>query len=93
MPSTDGTPGTLPLTDYFADPESDNLTITPDLSGVPPTWTVSHDPLTGVLSYTPPVDNNGPITIPVSVDDGINPPYASTVTLDPANPPPVSGDG
>ena len=57
---------------------------------MPPTWTVSYDAVTGELSYTPPVDNAGPITIPVMVDDGINPPYAATITITPVNPPPVA---
>ncbi|WP_284309669.1 cadherin-like domain-containing protein, partial [Hydrogenophaga electricum] len=71
VPAVDGTQVSVDLGDYFSDPNpGDVLTITPDLSSLPPGVVAEYDPSTGVLTVTPPVDNNGPIVIPVTVSDG-----------------------
>ncbi|WP_234267700.1 Ig-like domain-containing protein, partial [Hydrogenophaga sp. NFH-34] len=41
---------------------------------------------------TPPVDNNGPIVIPVTVNDGQGGTFEGTITIEPVNPPPVAND-
>ncbi|WP_234267702.1 Ig-like domain-containing protein, partial [Hydrogenophaga sp. NFH-34] len=41
---------------------------------------------------TPPVDNNGPIVIPVTVNDGQGGTFEGTITIEPVNPPPVAVD-
>ncbi|WP_284308090.1 Ig-like domain-containing protein, partial [Hydrogenophaga electricum] len=51
-----------------------------------------YDPSTGVLTVTPPVDNNGPIVIPVTVSDGQGGTFEGTITVEPVNPPPVATD-
>ena len=88
VPATDNVALTLDLTPYYEDPESDALTITPDPADIP-AW-LTFNPLTNTFTGTPPVDNVGDVVIDVAVDDGINPPYASTVTIQPVNPPPVA---
>ena len=68
------------------------LTIAPDLSGVPSTWSVSFDPATGVLSYTAPADNTGALTIPVTVTDDNGGTFTGSIVIQPVNPGPDAVD-
>ncbi|MFW5332843.1 tandem-95 repeat protein, partial [Hydrogenophaga sp. ZJX-1] len=87
VPAVDNVPVSVDLDNYFTDPNTgDTLTITPDLSGVP-AW-VTYDPVTNVLGGTPPVDNAGPVTIPVTVNDGNGGSFTGTITIEPVNPGP-----
>ncbi len=90
VPATDNVPVAVDLDDYFIDPNGDPLTFTPNLAGLPG-W-VSYDPVTHVLSGTPPIDNAGSVAIPVTVDDGHGGTLAATVTLAPVNPGPDAVD-
>ncbi|WP_234265238.1 DUF4347 domain-containing protein, partial [Hydrogenophaga sp. NFH-34] len=84
VPAVDGTQVTVDLDDYFSDPNpGDVLTITPDLSSLPPGVEAEYNPSTGVLTVTPPVDNNGPIVIPVTVNDGQGGTFEGTITIEP----------
>jgi VCBS repeat-containing protein len=90
VPGVDNVPLSIDLDDYFEDGNLDVLSIVPDMSGVP-AW-LTFDPATGILSGTPPIDNAGPITIPVTVTDGNGGTFAGTITIDPVNPAPVAED-
>ncbi len=93
VPGEDGTAVTVDLDNYFSDPNTgDTLTITPDLSSLPPGVTANYDPVTGELTVTPPVDNAGPVVIPVTVDDGNGGTFTGTITIEPVNPPPLAND-
>ena len=74
------------LDSYFTDGNGDPLTFTPNLAGLP-AW-VSYDPASHVLSGTPPIDNAGPVVVPLTVDDGRGGVIRVTVTLAPVNPGP-----
>ena len=80
-------PLTLPLTSYLSDPNGDPLTVVPDLTAAP--W-LSYDPATGVLTGTPPADNTGPITVPVTVSDGKGGVTIVNVVISPTNPAPTA---
>ena len=90
VPATDGVPLSLDLTAYLSDPEGDPLVITPDPTAIP-SW-LTWNPATNTFTGTPPTDNTGDVSIPVTVDDGINPPYAVTITFQPVNPGPIGVD-
>ena len=91
VPAVDNVPVAVDLDDYFTDPNTgDVLTITPDLTGLP-AW-VTYDPATGILGGTPPVDNAGPVVVPVTVDDGAGGTFTGTITITPVNPPPDAVD-
>ncbi|NWF48369.1 tandem-95 repeat protein, partial [Hydrogenophaga sp. D2P1] len=93
VPGEDGTAVTVDLDNYFSDPNTgDTLTITPDLSSLPPGVTANYDPVTGELTVTPPVDNAGAVVIPVTVDDGNGGTFTGTITIEPVNPPPLAND-
>lgn len=86
VPVVDNVPTSLDLDNYFTDPNGDPLSFTPDLTGLP-AW-LSYDPVTRVFSGTPPVDNVGPISIPVTVSDGNGGTFVCTITIVPSNPGP-----
>jgi large repetitive protein len=87
VPATDNVPLTLDLDEYFSDPNGDPLTLTVDLSKAP-AW-VKYDPATGVVSGTPPVDNEGtPATLSVTVVDGKGGSFVGSVVIAPVNPAP-----
>jgi large repetitive protein len=88
VPAVDNVLVTLPLGAYFTDANGDPLTITPNLTGLP-TW-LTYDPTTRTLTGTPPADNLGPVTVPVTVDDGHGGTFVATVTIQPTNPGPVA---
>jgi hypothetical protein len=90
VPATDNVPVSIDLDDYFADGNLDTLTITPNLAGIPG-W-VTYNPATKQLSGTPPIDNAGPVTIPVTVTDGNGGVFNGTITIDPVNPGPDADD-
>ena len=91
VPAVDGTPLTLPLGTYFIDPDGDTLTITPNPAAIP-SW-LTWNPLTQTFTGTPPVDNTGlSVIIPVLINDGNGGTFAATMTIRPANPPPVAVD-
>ncbi len=91
VPAVDNVPVAVDLDDYFTDPNTgDTLTITPDLTGLP-AW-VTYDPATGILGGTPPVDNVGPVVVPVTVDDGQGGTFTGTITITPVNPGPDAVD-
>jgi hypothetical protein len=86
VPAVDNVLVSVDLDQYFTDPNGDTLTITPDLTGLP-SW-VTYDPVTHVLGGTPPVDNVGPVVVPVTVTDGNGGTYTATITITPTNPGP-----
>jgi large repetitive protein len=86
VPAVDNVLVTLPLGTYFTDGNGDPMTITP--TGLP-TW-LTYIPGTQTLTGTPPADNNGPVTIPVTVTDGHGGTFTGTVTIQPVNPGPVA---
>jgi hypothetical protein len=88
VPAVDGTAFTpVDLDDYIKDPNTgDTLTYTVDPADVP-AW-ASFDPVTHVLSGTPPADNTGAVVIPVTVDDGNGGSFTGTITIAPVNPTP-----
>jgi large repetitive protein len=90
VPAVDNVPTSVDLDLYYTDPNGDPLTFTPNMTGIP-AW-LSYDPVTHVLSGTPPVDNAGPVTVPVTVDDGKGGTYVSSVTFTPTNPGPTAVD-
>ncbi|OOG87913.1 hypothetical protein B0E41_03070, partial [Hydrogenophaga sp. A37] len=91
VPAVDNVPVAVDLDSYFTDPNTgDVLSFTPDLTGQP-AW-VTYDPVTHVLGGTPPVDNAGPVSIPVTVDDGNGGSFTGTITITPVNPGPVATD-
>ena len=92
VPAVDGTAFTpVDLDDYIKDPNTgDTLTYTVDPADVP-AW-ASFDPVTHVLSGTPPADNTGAVVIPVTVDDGQGGSFVGTITIAPVNPAPDAVD-
>jgi large repetitive protein len=90
VPATDNIPMVVDLDDYFEDLNGDLLTITPNLAGLPG-W-LSYDSGTGLLSGTPPIDNQGPVIVPVTVTDGNGGTFTGTITIDPVNPGPDAND-
>jgi|GEM_PF-3123543 len=90
VPAIDNVPVAIDLDDYFVDPNGDTLTFTPDLSGLPG-W-ISYDPATRVLSAIPPVDNAGPVAVPVTVEDTRGGALPASVTFAPLNPAPDAAD-
>ncbi len=91
VPATDNVTVAVPLDFYFADPNGDPLSYTPDMTGVP-SW-LNFDPTTNTLTGTPPVDNAGPLSIPVVASDGNGGVYAVTIVIEPGNPAPDAVDG
>jgi VCBS repeat-containing protein len=90
VPAVDNVAVSIDLDNYFTDADGDILTITPDLTGLP-SW-VTYNAGTGVLSGTPPIDNAGPVVVPVTVTDGNGGTFTGTITLAPVNPGPVAED-
>jgi len=90
VPAVDNVPIAIDLDNYFEDLNGDLLTITPNLAGLPG-W-LSYDAGTGVLSGTPPIDNQGSVVVPVTVTDGNGGTFTGTITIDPVNPGPVAAD-
>ena len=88
VPAVDNVAVSVPLATYFSDPNGDPLTITPNLTGAP-AW-VTYDPVSKTLGGTPPADNAGPVTIPVTVSDGKGGVTVVTITINPANPGPMA---
>jgi large repetitive protein len=86
VPAVDNVLVTLPLGTYFTDGNGDPMTITP--TGLP-TW-LTYNAGTQTLTGTPPADNVGPVTIPVTVTDGQGGTFTGTVTIQPVNPGPVA---
>ena len=91
VPAVDNVPVAVDLDNYFTDPNTgDTLTITPNLTGLPG-W-VTYDPVTHILGGTPPVDNAGPVVVPVTVDDGHGGSFTGSITITPVNPGPDAVD-
>jgi large repetitive protein len=88
VPAVDNVPVAIDLDAYFADGNGDPLTIAPNLAGLP-AW-LSYNPATNVFSGTPPVDNVGPVNIPVTVTDGNGGTFNGTITINPVNPGPTA---
>ena len=86
VPAVDGTPITIDLDDYLADPNGHPLTLTPGTLPVSATF----DPATNELTFVPAVDNNGDTVIPFTVDDGNGGVITPTVTIQPVNSAPVA---
>ena len=79
------------LDDYITDPNTgDTLTYTVNPADVP-TW-AAFDPVTHILTGTPPADNTGSVIIPVTVNDGKGGTFIGSVTIVPVNPAPDAVD-
>ena len=79
------------LDDYITDPNTgDTLTYTVNPADVP-TW-AAFDPVTHILTGTPPADNTGSVVIPVTVNDGKGGTFIGSVTIVPVNPAPDAVD-
>ncbi len=88
VPATDGVAMTLVALDYYSDPNSDPVTITPDMTGVP-SWH-TYDAGTQTFSGMPPADNTGAIVVPVTVSDGNGGSIDATITFQISNPAPTA---
>ena len=83
--------GPVDLDDYITDPNTgDTLTYTVNPADVP-TW-AAFDPVTHILTGTPPADNTGSVIIPVTVNDGKGGTFIGSVTIVPVNPAPDAVD-
>ncbi len=88
VPAVDNVAVSIDLDACFTDANGDPLTFT---IGTLPSW-VSYDPTTHVLSGTPPVDNAGNFTIPVTVADTRGGFLNASLTIAPVNPGPDARD-
>ena len=88
VPATDNVAVSIDLDACFTDPNGDPLTFT---VGTLPSW-ATYNSTTHVLSGTPPVDNVGIFTIPVTVTDTRGGSLSASITLAPVNPAPEARD-
>ena len=88
VPAVDRVAVSIDLDSYFTDANGDPLAFT---VGTLPSW-AAYNSTTHVLSGTPPVDNVGNFTIPVTVSDGRGGSLAASVTIAPVNPGPDAVD-
>ena len=77
-------PVTIDLDDYLTDHNGDPLTIA---AGSLPAG-VTFNPATNEVTFVPPVDNDGDVVVPFTVDDGNGGVINPTVTFQPINPGP-----
>jgi large repetitive protein len=76
--ATEDTPVTIPVLGNDNDPDGDTLTVTAATS---PDGTVTIDPVTGDLTFTPAANFNGPTTINYTISDGNGGTATATVTI------------
>ena len=84
VPAVDGESFIVDLNEYLTDPNGNPLTFTVDT--LPANG--SFDPATNEVTFVPTIDNEGDTVIGFSVSDGNGGTLASTLTIQPVNPPP-----